>query len=134
MSEKHTQGRLIVRCGYSIYADEGKTPVADTCLTASVPDNDEANARRLVACWNACEGISTEALERSDVIASMQGERRRLETQRDDLLAALKAARQSLEVANDEPGGPIRDTIWHGPAETLFDFIDAAIAKATNPD
>lgn len=48
-----------------------------------------ANSRRIVACVNACEGISTESLERSDVIASMQGERRRLETQRDDLLTAL---------------------------------------------
>ena len=25
--------------------------------------NDQANARRLVACWNACQSIPTEALE-----------------------------------------------------------------------
>lgn len=59
----HTPGRLVVRGGYSIYADDGKTPVADACLTNSVADKDEANARRLVACWNACEGISTDELE-----------------------------------------------------------------------
>lgn len=27
------------------------------------PTEYEANARRLVACWNACQGLSTEALE-----------------------------------------------------------------------
>jgi hypothetical protein len=62
MSE-HTPGRLVVRGGYSIYTADDKTPVADTCLTNSVPDNDEANARRLVAAWNACEGIPTKDLE-----------------------------------------------------------------------
>ena len=27
------------------------------------PANAKANARRIVACWNACQNISTEALE-----------------------------------------------------------------------
>ena len=108
MSEKHTQGRLVVRGGYSIYADEGKTPVADTCLTAS-SDNDEANARRLVACWNACECFSTEMLEGA-MSAVVQGgfvglwssycdkksEAEDLRSQRDELLAALKVAEESV--------------------------------------
>ncbi len=88
----HTPGRLKVRGGFSIYADDGKTHVADTCLTNSVPDNDEANARRLVACWNACEGLSTEALE-------AYGDKRKhpfkdlfldMEQKENELLAALK--------------------------------------------
>lgn len=50
----------------------------------------------------------------------------------DDLLAArdaLREAREALQFANDSPGGGISDTIWmmHRP-ETLFDFIDAALA------
>lgn len=89
MSEKHTQGRLVVRGGFSIYADEGKTPVADTCLTASVPDNDEANARRLVACWNACQGVPTEVLEGGLVADQLWGH---LTAQRGTLLAALRCA------------------------------------------
>jgi len=59
----HTPGKLVVRGGFSIYAADGKTPVADTCLTNSLPDNDEANARRLVACWNALDGLSQDALD-----------------------------------------------------------------------
>lgn len=89
MSAKHTQGRLVVRGGFSIYADEGKTPVADTCLTASVPDNDEANARRLVACWNACEGLHTESLERGAPLADQIVDAL---NQRDELLEALRCA------------------------------------------
>ncbi len=53
-------------------------------------DQETENARRLVACWNACEGISTESLERSDVLSGMNQLLRRLETQRDELLSALR--------------------------------------------
>ncbi len=31
-----------------------------------------ANLRRLVACWNACEGISTEAIERGTLMDSIE--------------------------------------------------------------
>ena len=50
--------------------------------------------------------------------------------QRDELLAALVEAREALQFANDSPGGVAADTIWmiHRP-ETLFDFMDAAIAS-----
>ena len=50
--------------------------------------------------------------------------------QRDALLGKVIEARQALQFANDTPCGPINDTIWmmHGP-ETLFDFLDAAIAS-----
>lgn len=92
MSAQHTQGRLVVRGGYSIYAADGKTPVADACLDNSVAAHDEANARRLVACWNACDGISTEALEHLGTLdrARVQQDVIRAEaiSQRDELLAA----------------------------------------------
>ena len=57
-------------------------------------------------------------------------ELRRLHALNAELLADMKAARQSMQVANYTPNGPISDTIWHGPSETLFDFMDYAIAKA----
>ncbi len=65
----------------------------DTAICADVIDPvtqapSEANARRIVACVNACEGIPTARLEAgsADVLAySME-----LHKQRDELLEALK--------------------------------------------
>ena len=98
MSASHTPGRLTVRGGYSIYADDGKTPVADTCLTNSIPTNDEANARRLVAAWNACEGLHTESLERNEPLGDQLVDAL---NQRDELLAALKLAHKELTRAKN---------------------------------
>lgn len=33
--------------------------------------NDVENARRLVACWNYCDGLTTEALEQSKPMAQL---------------------------------------------------------------
>ena len=44
-------------------------------------------------------------------------------------LDTLKEVRETLEVANVTPNGPINDTIWYSDCETLFDFMDAAIAR-----
>ena len=44
-------------------------------------------------------------------------------------LDTLKEVRETLEVANVTPDGPINDTIWYSNCETLFDFMDAAVAK-----
>lgn len=43
-----------------------------------------ANARRLVACWNACEGVDTQTLEQHPAPFSA------LRAERDELLAALR--------------------------------------------
>lgn len=54
----------------------------------------EANARRLVAAWNACEGIDTETLETTGGAAvgwaRTASKLLHATKQRDDLLAALK--------------------------------------------
>lgn len=44
---------------------------------------------------------------------------------------ALLSVRQSLTDANEQPGGPITDTIWYSAAETLFDFIDSSVESLT---
>jgi hypothetical protein len=50
----------------------------------------EPNARRIVACVNACVGISTESLEQIKPLhIVVQDDRRALAQQRDELLAAL---------------------------------------------
>jgi len=59
-------------------------------------DEYEANARRIVACVNACEGISNEHLEKmpvAEVFAIVK-------QQRDDLLAALKEAQCVISSIN----------------------------------
>lgn len=64
MSAQHTQGRLTVHGegfmrGLHLIpwnALKGDTQVIARCDTA-------LNARRLAACWNACEGIGTEVVE-----------------------------------------------------------------------
>ena len=55
-----------------------------------------------------------------------------LTSQRDKLLSALEKSRYALEIANEIKNGPINDTIWMPQigCETLFDFMDAAIASA----
>ena len=98
MSE-HTPGKLVVRGGYSIYTADDKTPVADTCLTNSVPDKDEANARRLVAAWNACDGFETDLLENIVMTGGTLKSRFALRTQEE---RESKAERDSLRAVNAE--------------------------------
>lgn len=126
MSAKHTPGRL--QAGVSKYqgvqsftavSEGNEQKIVAMCGLAGALDELEsiANACRLAACWNTCEGISTEHLERhglpdlaqkiSDIVA-----------QRDELLEALKALRDSLDPDD-----------WMGGL-TMHDFIDSAIAKA----
>ncbi len=70
MSKQHTQGRLRVPDDGTVGSieTEGGTPIGHT-FQVSAHDQGigspirRANARRLVACWNACEGISTENLK-----------------------------------------------------------------------
>ena len=98
MSEQHTPGRL-KNVKHSIYSDAGYS-IALTLLTRSSlgEEHDEANARRLVACWNACDGLSTEHIEaigtRGDTLAGMllafRESESELMAQRNELLEALK--------------------------------------------
>ena len=78
------------------------------------------NARRIVACVNACEGISTENLEENKPIIELARAYNVSLRQRDDLLRYLKEARRTLEMWKDV-----------APAVSLCADIDAAIARAT---
>lgn len=102
MSEQHTQGRLMAQVESYAIADTGDYDAnfniraegnLELLATVCGCDDDEANARRLVACWNACDGISTEALERLGTIDRARVEldviRVQAITQRDELLEAL---------------------------------------------
>jgi hypothetical protein len=100
MSE-HTQGRMTINTdkadgwpllmiGSRIVANVNTESGVDTSKAPSIafkPMPAEANARRLVACWNACEGLHTESLERGKPLADQLVDAL---TQRDELLAALR--------------------------------------------
>lgn len=76
-----------------VFAD--RHTVAGTPCENFIDCNTSANARRIVACVNACAGFSTETLE---LIASVGGMQHKMtataavaEKQRDELLAATEA-------------------------------------------
>lgn len=72
---------------------DGRAAIAVTLeFGPNNPGMREANARRIVACVNACTGITTEVLEQMpNGPASLLPMYARLEQQRDKLLAALES-------------------------------------------
>ncbi len=71
-------------------------------IFGSYPVSD-ANARRIVACVNACKGIKTESLE-MEVLSWITDETGQslLQRERDELLAALKAFVRYADDCNDD--------------------------------
>lgn len=64
MTAQHTQGRLRpVSHNTSRLQGENGIWVADAFSSMRGQPNSEANARRLAACWNACEGMPTYQVE-----------------------------------------------------------------------
>jgi len=81
MSAAHTPGPLHVK-QMAAYLDqfELRGPVDSGVIVArtvpwgnaaDVEDASEANARRLAACWNVCEGVPVEALEEVAPLATI---------------------------------------------------------------
>lgn len=55
------------------------------------------DARRIVACVNACAGIPTELIEQGGFAAVPVATHREVKQQRDELLAALKESQEFME-------------------------------------
>lgn len=140
---KHTPGRLVHDTSggpnVDIRAESGRK-VAVTWGLGS-PKNkdayerrteeDRANARRLVACWNALLDAPTELLEQAvaagitDVsMGNLFSARLKLQKQCDDLLAALRG------IAAYHGEGP-PTTPWRDIVRDVGEAARAAIAKAT---
>lgn len=74
-------------------------------VSGAWPSQPDDTAKRLVTCWNACQGLTTENLESvltvGDTLASRfkarDGVEAELTKQRDELLAALKDARELVD-------------------------------------
>lgn len=96
MSAQHTQGRVKVQ--HPDAGERGLEVAFEPGLERLCADITEANARRLVACWNALQDFSTEALEhRSHLLKAEDDQIAMLTTQRDDLLEALKKTAEHIE-------------------------------------
>lgn len=81
-----SNGQKIATCAwFSVSTEKGH-----------ISTNREANARRIVACVNACVGISTENLEElkdgldSHSVVVLVADLKKAENQRDELVALLK--------------------------------------------
>ena len=100
MSAQHTQARLKFCETTAVMCIAGKGPFNSLKIMSpwveGVWEGDqeaEANMRRLVACWNACQGITTEDLGWISQTGGMLGPREdvaRIAAQRDELLEALR--------------------------------------------
>lgn len=84
---------------------KGLRLIAHVLARGNTLEQDEANARRIMACVNAAEGISTEALEASkDFAAAGIATVKSVEAQRDELAEALREAIRRLEESLETPG------------------------------
>jgi hypothetical protein len=136
MSE-HTPGKLGIDAHNNIVASGGRL-VAFPCISAGF--DQKANANRLVACWNACDGISTESLVGGTALITVfQREQDRADTaerQRDSLRAVnakLLGALTNL-MRNFPTDHDMKEAGWDGvdieKACTAHDKARAAIASA----
>jgi len=130
---KHTPGRVEMLIGYDgsisvaaagpcrINLTTAGTPViADVCRHADAEFfNGEANARRIVACWNACQTLTTEQVE----FIAQDGGVRKLMDERDELAEALRMVQDAIYM---DDSGALR-------LKNTFDesVIAAALSRAT---
>ena len=94
MSEKHTPGHLILEHGADIVTfEDGRIMDVASVYCHAIDGRSEANAERLVACWNACQGIDTADLKSGSVsiIHKLHDEAAKMVlAQRDELLEVLE--------------------------------------------
>lgn len=97
MNAKHTNGTLDVAANHP----HGMTNICHHTGVGWVKIGEaktEPDARRLVACWNACEGLSTKQ------IGLIADHHEKVQAQRDALLAAARDIRTALDdLLNQKP-------------------------------
>ena len=67
---EHTPGRLFVIKEQRRFIISGNDGTYDIAVVRNI-GNDKANAKRLMVCWNACEGLTTEAIQAGPPFAEM---------------------------------------------------------------
>lgn len=130
MNAQHTQGRMVVNPIQldQIATADASQEIARASTHRLPPEVTIANARRLAACWNACDGLSTESLERGDPLAQQLVDALNradlAEGRRDELLEVLQEAELVLAEKLRRLGAdPTVSPMYHR--------IRAAIAKET---
>ena len=98
MIEQHTPAPCS-KCGLTILGPDQLQIAVAEAHPATALECQEANARRIVACVNACAGISTENLEDNVPVKELARRYNEIFKQRDVMLAALE--RLSLYVAHN---------------------------------
>lgn len=125
MSE-HTKGPWAFYMGVSNQTAFIKSEAGDLI---SYGEASEADARRIVACVNACEGISTDSLECLPLTANSVMALGALQQQRGELLAALKefvAAGENSVNSDDGIGAMIRFGEAEADAKRLIAEVEGA--------
>ena len=117
---KHTHGRLKVQHPFD--GPRGWEVAFDPGLEQVCKNVTKKNARRLVACWNACEGVSTELLEKAPLDTVLK----ETVAQRDELLDALLKVAKTLD---EHERGVSGDQFTYEYKEWAS-AVRAAIAKA----
>lgn len=131
MSE-HTTGPLREQGGdqyLSIVADDHGV-ICELFIGGSNPERIKrqlANARRIVAAWNACKGIETETLEREDFTDARVSTVGQAQARADAAEAALAEAVGSMqEIVKIHIGGP------HMSAKDGFNAALTGLDRAKN--
>lgn len=128
----HTKEPWFVEGGYSRDRDDKKwdqfsvCDASDAIATTTGLGNDEANARRIVACVNACAGYSTDDLEKYGRWISSGDFACEAEVyqQRDELLASLEECLAAYSASPKRPPDLVED--W----EKILARIDKANRRA----
>lgn len=127
MSERHTPGHLILEHGADIVTfEDGRIMDVASVYCHEIDGRSEANAERMVACWNACQGIDTADIKSGSVsiINKLHDEAaKRVLAQRDELLAALNLLKAADFGANVITAEDERHM------DSVAAFARAAIAK-----
>lgn len=118
----HDNGVYIELCG-------NNEKIGDVCASKYHRDEDENevdfsrdNARRIVACVNACAGLSTDDLEKSGLISAVGNELLLIEKERDTYRDLCSEILKLMKAANQHT----RD----GKQDSAYLTIDLAIKKA----
>lgn len=137
MSEqKHTPGPWHVgrKVGNMIYARDGLDVIAecDSSIDDVPRSVGEANARRIVACVNACEGISTADLE-SGAVKAREILAAHYKKQRDELIKERDSLSESLRlVAEQADKWRVETHVFMQQRDELMAALDNVTAAMEN--
>lgn len=114
MTTTHTPGRITMRengeaNSYALITEDNQWLLSLLHNGQQVSDQQRANLRRLAACWNAFEGVNTEAIEELGPMAGVISDPAQtrifeLEAERDTLLQHLQACVTGWQKGDDVAG------------------------------